>query len=314
MASTDPVELALAASKEGKRIEFKSEFEPTQSGAWCEILKDIAALANAGGGVILFGVDDSGEPTGWNPRPLLAVDTADIGNQITKYTGENFDDFQISEHSKKRRKIVALSIGPRTGSPLVFLKPGTYPTERDNKQSTAFSRGSIYFRHGSKSEPCTSRDIERFIQAELARTRREFLKNVRKVAAAPTDAEVLVLTPKVGPSERASRFRVVDDPNAPALARTDFDVTHPYRQTELVSTINDRVGSTVAGPYEIQCVRRVHGVDQIPEFFHRPKFGSPQYSDAFVSWLVTEYQRDTEFFVKAKQAAAMQRTGSTKSN
>jgi predicted HTH transcriptional regulator len=93
MATRDPIEVALAASKESRRIEFKSEFEPTQVGAWCEILKDIAALANSGGGIILFGVDDSGDPTGWNPRPLLSVDSADISNQIIKYTGENFDDF-----------------------------------------------------------------------------------------------------------------------------------------------------------------------------------------------------------------------------
>jgi hypothetical protein len=105
----------------------------------------------------------------------------------------------------------------------------------------------------------------------------------------------------------------VDDPNAPALARTDFDITHPYRQTELVSTINARVGSAVAGPYEIQCARKVHGVDQIPEFFHKPKFGSPQYSDAFVSWLVTEYQRDDQFFAKAKRAISLQRTETAKS-
>jgi hypothetical protein len=31
-----------------------------------------------------------------------------------------------------------------------------------------------------------------------------------------------------------------------------------------------------------------------------PKFGSPQYSDAFVDWLVAEDERDPEFFASAK--------------
>jgi hypothetical protein len=37
-----------------------------------------------------------------------------------------------------------------------------------------------------------------------------------------------------------------------------------------------------------------------PEFVHVPKFGSPQYSDAFVDWLVAEQERDPDFFARAK--------------
>ena len=48
------------------------------------------------------------------------------------------------------------------------------------------------------------------------------------------------------------------------------------------------------------CVRRAHGIDDRPEFFHRPKFGSPQYSDAFARWIIAEYEGDPEFFQKAK--------------
>ncbi|MDX6400872.1 MAG: hypothetical protein QOF27_1478, partial [Gaiellaceae bacterium] len=40
--------------------------------------------------------------------------------------------------------------------------------------------------------------------------------------------------------------------------------------------------------------------DTRPEFVHVPKFGSPQYSDAFVDWLVAEDERDPEFFAGAK--------------
>jgi hypothetical protein len=49
-------------------------------------------------------------------------------------------------------------------------------------------------------------------------------------------------------------------------------------------------------------VRRVHAISEEtrPEFVHVPKFGSPQYSDAFVDWLVSERQRDPQFFERAK--------------
>jgi hypothetical protein len=128
------------------------------------------------------------------------------------------------------------------------------------------------------------------------------LQNLRKASAAPEGSEIIVVTPTAGPAETVDRFRVVDDPGAPAVARTDFDVTHPYRQKELVNTLNEHIGATIVGPYEILAARRVYGIDDRPEFFHRPKFGSPQYSEAFVAWLTTEYESDPDFFVKAKDA------------
>jgi len=184
---------------------------------------------------------------------------------------------------------------------LVFEKPATY-VDNSGRQRTAFARGTVYFRHGAKSEPALARDLARFAASEESRLRRELLKNVRKVSKAPQGSEVIVVTPGAGPAGTVDRFRVVDDPNAPAVARTDFDVTHPYRQTELMRTLNDRVGKRIAGPYEIQCVRKVYDIDSRPEYFHKPKFGSPQYSDALLAWLIGEFQRDRQFFEKARDA------------
>jgi hypothetical protein len=49
-------------------------------------------------------------------------------------------------------------------------------------------------------------------------------------------------------------------------------------------------------------VRRVHAISEEtrPEFVHVPKFGSPQYSDAFVDWLVASTVREPLFFERAK--------------
>ncbi len=296
----DPLE-ALAAQRGSKRVEFEPAFSPESPGAWCELIKDIVAIANSGGGVIVVGLDNDGKPSGWNPAELLAVDRADVVNEIAKHVGEQFDDFEIAEAKKDSTTVATIAVGMRTGSPLVFEKPGTYGDDHGNHK-TAFARGTVYFRHGAKSEPALARDLARFANAEIGRVRRDLVKNVRKASNAPRGSEVIVVTPKSGPAGTVDRFRVVDDPSAPAVARTDFDVTHPFRQKELVNTINDRLGERIAGPYEIQCVRRAYNIDSRPEFFHRPKFGSPQYSDAFVSWLITEYQRDPQFFENAKIA------------
>jgi hypothetical protein len=292
---------ALLAQRASRRIAFKQEFSGEAPGAWCDLIRDIVAIANSGGGVIVVGLDKVGNPTGWDPAAFLAVDPADVVSSIEKYVGEQFDEFEISAAQKAGVNVAAIVVAPRTGSPLVFEKPGTYVDDHGNHE-TAFARGTVYFRHGAKSEPALARDLASFANTELGRLRRELLKNVRKLSNAPRGSEIVVVSPKGGPATTVDRFRVVDDPSAPAVARTDFDVTHPFRQKELVATINDRAGTRIAGPYEIQCVRRVYDIGSRPEFFHRPKFGSPQYSDAFVSWLITEYQRDPQFFENAKRA------------
>ena len=303
---------ALSATRESKRIEFKEQFSTDEPGAWCELIKDVASMANAGGGIIVIGLDDRGVPSGWDPSTFLDLDPADLTNRIGKYTGEQFDGFAISEESKGGSRLGTLTIAAKTESPLVFEKPGTYALDT-GQQRTAFSQGTIYFRHGAKSEPGNARDLSRFIRAELLRQRRELLANVRKVSMAPRDSKVIVVSPSTGPQESIERFRVVDDPLAPAVARTDYDVTHPYRQKELMSTINGRIGKQVVGPYEVLSLRRVYGIDERPEFFHRPKFsGSPQFSDALVAWILTEYQRDSRFIEQAVQtySAARKRASS----
>lgn len=53
--------------------------------------------------------------------------------------------------------------------------------------------------------------------------------------------------------------------------------------------------------YDIQSVRKVHKIDSNPNFYCKPKFYSPLYSEAFVDWLVKEFSKDPEFFDKTRQ-------------
>lgn len=51
------LEKALSAKRESKHIEFKHSFDPTSMGEWCEVINDIVAIANSGGGIIVFGLE-----------------------------------------------------------------------------------------------------------------------------------------------------------------------------------------------------------------------------------------------------------------
>jgi hypothetical protein len=194
------LEKARTIKKETKTIEFKQSIDTTSTADWCEIIKDIVAFANSGGGIILFGVTNEGKKAQFNSRDILSYDTADITNKVFKHTGTQFDNFELIEVKRKNYSIAALLIH-ETFPPMVFINNGTYQGA-DGKNKSAFTKGTLYYRHGSKSEPANSSDIEKIIEKEIEQRKKNWLGNIRKVITAPSDYEVEVLPSKMTISER----------------------------------------------------------------------------------------------------------------
>ena len=89
--------------------------------------------------------------------------------------------------------------------------------------------------------------------------------------------------------------RIVEVPKDPSRS-------HPYRQKELLEQVAQRLQ---INSYDIQCVNKVYGIKERPEFFYQGKVkNSPvQYSLAFVDWLVAKRDQDDQFFPKARARA-----------
>jgi predicted HTH transcriptional regulator len=151
--------------RESKYIEFKEKFDISQAQDWCEIIKDIVAIANSGGGWMLIGIKRDGSPSGWDARTILSLDPALMTDKIAKYTEEQFADFDIQEVEKDGHNLAAIQIHV-SSIPMVFTQPGTYDIG-GGKQKTAFAKGTIYFRHGAKSEPGNSKDLRDCINREI---------------------------------------------------------------------------------------------------------------------------------------------------
>src|SRR5437867_2859452 len=120
-----PVERAQAAKRESKYIDFKERFDPGSAGEWCELLKDFAAIANSGGGIIIVGLLNSGVPSGVNVRPVLDLDPASVTDKLFRYTGESHAGFEIHEAARQGKTLAVIAIEGVT-VPMVFTKPGTY--------------------------------------------------------------------------------------------------------------------------------------------------------------------------------------------
>ncbi len=263
---------ARAATRETARLVLRPSFDPHgESPDWDGLVADVAALANTGGGTVVVGrrtTTDDGFAAELTGR------LGDPGSQVVE---------SVSPAARPDgTPIVLVVVGAAVGSPVLL-------------------DGRVLVRHGARTEAARPADLERFVTREVRRVRREWLGDIARVTRAPSGSQVVVLPPGATPPvEVAEEFRVVDDPEAPALGRTDFDRTHPHREVDVVRLVNLALGAGAVRHYDVQCVRRVYDVDQQEKWFHRPKFGSPQYSQAFVDWLVSSARHDAEFFADAR--------------
>ena len=294
------LERALTARRESRRVEFKESFDLHSQQAWCEVIKDIVAIANTGGGIIVFGVDHKGHPTGEDLSPIAALDPARIGDKLHRYTDSHFVDFDVVDAVKDGHPVIALIVGEAV-SPIVFSKPGTYAAA-DERQRSAFTQGAVYFRHGAKSEPGTTEDLAVAISRRVDAVRKSWLSAVTKVVKSPVGAAAPSLPPEIKDSDSpdATPIRIVDDPAAPAFRIVDYDKTHPYRQKELLNALRAGRPDLNINQFDLQAVRHVHAVDANPEFAFKSQFGARQYSPKFLNWLLSRAEEDPDFFIKAR--------------
>jgi hypothetical protein len=234
---------AAAAKRSSKYVAFSDEVD----------LRDVVALANVGGGVIVAKT----------PPDLHAIRAR-----------LRFADLEL--HG------AALVVGPAAEAPLALDTEGAF------------------FRHGGKSRPATSEDLRRFMERRVAAVKRRLAADITRVITAPEGSEIVAI--ERAEDEQGERvIRITTDENAPLYRAVDFDVTHPYRQKELIAEVNARVPAAKAiNAYEFLAVRRTNEID--PDYVHRPRFGTNQYSQAFVDWLVERIERDPEFIERARAA------------
>jgi len=302
---------SLTAERESKSVDFKRGFNSENGGDWCEIVKDLVAMANSGGGVILIGVEDDGSPAPHDSAStFLQLDPATIADKVAKYTGVQFDGFEVAEAVRNGQAVAILSIEASL-KPLIFEKPGTYPIE-DRKQKTAFGAGTLYVRHGAKSEPATSADLSRIIERSIQSHRREWMAGVRRVVNTSTRPVVSVLPAPVRQSDdpAATAIRITTDSSAPEYRLVDPDATHPFRQKELIAEVNALLPRDKhVNQFDILAVRQAFRIDQEARYFHKARYATAQYSPEFRDWLVEQVSADPSFFRKAREEYSRHRVG-----
>jgi hypothetical protein len=299
----DPrVTKCLAAKRESKAVEFKQRFEPTDAQQALEVLKDIVAIANSGGGTLAIGINNAGESCGSDVKPVLGHDHAKYCDLIRKYTMQNFADFEVIERKKDDHSVAIFLINP-PDTPLVFEKPGTYPIE-NNRQHAAFSQGTVYFRHGAKSECGTTDDLRKFISQRVREMQDQLVKGLRKVSEAPRGSQLQVVprgTTRAG-LDGALPVRMTLNPDAQGVIAVDRHEIFPYRQKDVMKRLKKVLPiGTAPNTYELQAINKVYKIAAEKDLSWQPDFSSRQYSEAFIEWIVDRISKDKKFLRKTRR-------------
>lgn len=129
------------------------------------LAKIMLAMANNGGGIIVFGVKENED----NTFDILGLDslkdTADISNSISRLVSSSLDYevfnfvFDSDVYGKFENKKFQIMVIHDTPERLPFVSLG---------QSEKIEKDVIYVRRGTKSEKATSGEINRIIERKIA--------------------------------------------------------------------------------------------------------------------------------------------------
>jgi hypothetical protein len=218
------------------------QFNPALAVDWFELIRDITALANSGGGRLAIVLNQSETMNGESK----CVSADGIVNRVAHGTAPSFDRIQIAELANGEKQAFEIRVG-RSHYPVQCVINLNLPTSqsseilRDSNKTVsekgttlravpvpfcsedsaksgqsptvlleslrASSTSGFYFRHAGKSMPATGADLQLFCEGLLDRASRKLSKRIRRA-----------LLRTIGQVGRADRVRRSGSSNATAAA------------------------------------------------------------------------------------------------
>ena len=139
--------------QEDNLIEYKKEFDWTDKGCKLKCIKELAALSNAGGGYLIYGVNDKGEIVGED----RTEDLANIHDFFGRYFSPSIQ-FSASTYYHNEIPLFVIYAPAYSSIPTVCIK-----------DSDEFKAGHLLWRYTSKSQPIGGRELISLLQ-ELKRS------------------------------------------------------------------------------------------------------------------------------------------------
>jgi len=218
--SIECLKILAKVSRESRVFDFKGQFDVKSRGDWIELAKDFVAIANSGGGYILFGKDSAGKPTHYDFSDLIETDQAVLADKFGAFVNSDIGGVALASY-QDGDDLLAIMYIPRAEVPIIFTKQGAYPDPNNSrKQKWVFRLGMLFFRHGSKSEPAKQSDIDKFLRQYLKEMRSHLIRGMRTVVKTPISHKLITI-----PKE----MNIVTDRNASGMRISDEENSIPVR-------------------------------------------------------------------------------------
>lgn len=159
--------------------DLKLTIDPKDPRAMLELIKDIVALANSGGGTLEIGSSETSSP-GIDATLVSELDSAKIMSKVNRYIApEKVSIGHRVEELETGKYVVHLTVYSRGKYPYVFGKDGQY--NKDGHTRNVFREGDIYVRRGSQSVRVSYSDIVKIIDEAEERGRQSFVEQLHEV-------------------------------------------------------------------------------------------------------------------------------------
>ncbi len=173
--------------KEPPDVEFKVDFDGSNA-SWLDLLKHLLAMANSGGGTVVFGVDRDGTRRGLPTSLLVAFDPANITNKLRKYCPANITTAYRELLAGELR--LGFLLVDQCESINVFESDGNFQPP-DGKPGRCFVRGVVYVRVPGSTREATQRDLDDMVRRIAERRVSTFLARIERIAKVPVESELI---------------------------------------------------------------------------------------------------------------------------
>lgn len=184
--------LCVFMHRESASCELKSSFDAADPAAKIELVKDLIAIANSGGGTIYVGRTETGNP-GVAPSLITVLDGASLSDAMHRYVNPAVPGVShaMLPADTEDKAVIEITVDSSGKYPFVISRQGTHA----GAMNPVFRVGDVYIRHGAKSEPISYADMVRFVDSAITSFQDEVSKRVQHAVRVPPGTTVVYDTP-----------------------------------------------------------------------------------------------------------------------
>lgn len=179
---------------ETENVERKRTIDLDERSDRMTLIREIVAMANASGGEVVVGVEDDGTVVGVPDAIASKFDPARMSDLLDPFISPDHIEVTFSvERLSAGAAIVRIDVPKHSDPPLVLARDGNYEGS-NGKQKSAFRRGDVLVRRGTKAERAQRSDYQRWLRRAADDARALLVDRVALIANMPDDASLQVVT------------------------------------------------------------------------------------------------------------------------